>query len=84
MDLTQIIVASLGLIGTVIAALIAYHVVPWLKSNNLYDITVSEQYPLNQNDEVQYGFIDAIRKIYYSLFLNILINYKLFIGVIKT
>ena len=40
MDLTQIIVASLGLIGTVIAALIAYHVVPWLKSKNLYEAAV--------------------------------------------
>ena len=40
MDLTQIIVASLGLIGTVVAAVIAYYVIPWLKSKNLYEAAV--------------------------------------------
>lgn len=37
MELTQIIVAALGLIGTVVAAVIAYYAVPWLKSKNLYE-----------------------------------------------
>lgn len=40
MDLTQILVAALGLIGTIIAALIATHVIPWLKSKNLYEAAV--------------------------------------------
>lgn len=40
MDLTQIIVSALGLIGTIIATLIAYQLVPWLKSKNLYDAAV--------------------------------------------
>lgn len=40
MDLTQIIVAALGLIGTVVATLITYQLVPWLKSKKLYDAAV--------------------------------------------
>ncbi len=40
MDLTQIIVSALGLIGTIVAALVAAQLVPWLKSKNLYDAAV--------------------------------------------
>ena len=40
MELTQILVTTLGLLGTLIAALVAYHVVPWLKSKNLYEAAV--------------------------------------------
>ena len=37
MELTQIIIAALGLVGTVIAAVVAAYVVPWLKEKNLYE-----------------------------------------------
>ena len=37
MELTQIIVTVLGLIGAVVAALVAAQLVPWLKSKNLYE-----------------------------------------------
>lgn len=40
MDLTQIIVAIIGLVGTIITSLIAYQLVPWLKSKNLYEAAV--------------------------------------------
>lgn len=40
MDLTQIIVAALALIGTVLGTLITYQLVPWLKSKNLYEAAV--------------------------------------------
>lgn len=40
MNLTQIIVAALGLFGTIVATLIAYQLVPWLKSKNLYEAAV--------------------------------------------
>ena len=40
MDLTQIIISALGLIGTIVAALVAAQLVPWLKSKNLYEAAV--------------------------------------------
>ena len=40
MDLTQIIVSAIGLIGTVLGVLITYHLIPWLKSKNLYEAAV--------------------------------------------
>lgn len=37
MELTQIIIAAITLLGTVIAAVVAHYVVPWLKNKNLYE-----------------------------------------------
>ena len=37
MDLTQIITAVFGLFGAILASLISYYLVPWLKEKKLYD-----------------------------------------------
>lgn len=40
MDITQIIVGVIGLVGTIIAILVTHQLIPWLKQKNLYDAAV--------------------------------------------